>query len=245
MIEFELEPRGPFRLASAARFIAGWLPAGQPGAAADGEAVVRLGFLVDDWSGHAGVVLRQDDADGPVRISVVESTASDPARVRDQAARIVSLDHDGIGYAALGEREAAIGRLQRASDWLRPVIFHSPYEAACWAVISARIRQVAAGRVRDELSAEHGGRVTIEGEELLTFPSPERLLAVTDVPGLSDERFAACTASRGPRSRGTSTASACSHSTPTERSTSCVSCGASAPSGPREFCCARSARPMS
>ncbi len=188
MIEFELEPRGPFRLASAARFIAGWLPAGQPGAAADGEAVVRLGFLVDDWSGHAGVVLRQDDADGPVRISVVESTASDPARVRDQAARIVSLDHDGIGYAALGEREAAIGRLQRASDWLRPVIFHSPYEAACWAVISARIRQVAAGRVRDELSVEHGGRVTIEGEELLTFPSPERLLAVTDVPGLSDEK---------------------------------------------------------
>jgi DNA-3-methyladenine glycosylase II len=199
MTTFSIEPRGPFTLASAARFIAGWPPAqrGDAGASSPDnggasspgdEAVVRLGFLVDDWSGHAGVVLRQD-ADGTVRGEIAESTAADPERVRAQAARIVSLDHDGTGFAELGEREPVIGELQRASGWLRPVLFHSPYEAACWAVISTRLRQPLAARVRDRLSEEHGGAVTVEGTRIPTFPAPERLLAVTGFDGISAEKL--------------------------------------------------------
>ena len=51
--ELELVPRGPFSLAASARFLAGWPPGDQPDAAE--HPVVRLGFLVDDWSGVAGV----------------------------------------------------------------------------------------------------------------------------------------------------------------------------------------------
>ena len=53
---FTIEPKGPFTLASAARFVAGW----PPGKAQVGDDEVRLHFLVDDWSGPARVVLRQD-----------------------------------------------------------------------------------------------------------------------------------------------------------------------------------------
>jgi DNA-3-methyladenine glycosylase II len=134
--DFVLEPRGPFDLSAAARFIAGWPPAARPGAAAGDERVVGLGFLVDDWSGHAGVVLRQRHVDGPV-----------------------------------------------------PVLFHSPYEAACWAVLSARIRQSQAARVRDELSFAHGATLPVEGEMLPGFPAPERLLAVGEARGLSEEKL--------------------------------------------------------
>lgn len=188
MSDFTLVPRGPFDLSSAARFIAGWPPAARPGAAADGERIVRLGFLVDDWSGHAGVVLRQEDPDGPVEGTIARSTAADPTRVRDQAARVVSLDHDGLGYASIGERDEVVGARQRQSHWLRPVLFHSPYEAACWAVLSARIRQSHAARVRDELSSVHGVRLEVEGEELFGFPAPERLLSVEEARGLSEEK---------------------------------------------------------
>ena len=180
---FVLEPRGPFTLASAARFIAGWPPTARPEATGS-EPVVRLAFLVDDWSGHAGVELRQEREHGPVRVTVVESTAADPERVRAQAARIVSLDHDGSGYGALGEREPVIGRLARTSGWLRPVLFHSPYEAACWAVISTRLRQPVAARLRDELSGAHGGQIRLGDGKFVTFPAPERLLAVREAPGL-------------------------------------------------------------
>src|SRR5205085_1133386 len=81
------------------------------------------------------------DAAGTVRAAIKDGHAADAERVIAQAARVVSLDHDGTGYAALGERDPVIGRLQRTSGYLRPVLFHSPYEAACWAVISARLRR--------------------------------------------------------------------------------------------------------
>jgi hypothetical protein len=71
---FLIEPRGPFTLASAARFIAGWPPANKGERELD-DQVVRLGFLVDDWSGHAGVVLRQD-GDGTVRGEITARAAA-------------------------------------------------------------------------------------------------------------------------------------------------------------------------
>lgn len=188
MSDFVLAPAGPFDLSAAARFIAGWPPAARPQSATWDERVVRLAFLVDDWSGHAGVLLRQSQVDGPVEGEIVSSTADDPGRVRDQAARIVSLDRDARGYAELGERDEVVGTRQRESGWLRPVLFHSPYEAACWAILSARIRQSQAARIRDELSAAHGATIGVDGEVLPGFPAPERLLAVGEVQGLSEEK---------------------------------------------------------
>ncbi len=189
-MEFVLEPRGPFRLSSAARFVAGWEGAASDAARPDEEPVVRLAFLVDDWSGHAAVVLRQETEDGRVLGTVLESTAADVGRVRAQAARIVSLDHDGTGYAAVGESDPVIAERQRAADWLRPVLFHSPYEAACWAVIGARVRQAQAAALRDALSSEHGASIDVEGSAMLAFPSPETLLDVGDFAGLSAEKIA-------------------------------------------------------
>jgi DNA-3-methyladenine glycosylase II len=180
MATFTHEPRGPFTLASAARFIAGWPPAHDAGAAGD---EVRLAFLVDDWSGPAGVVLRQ--ADGVVHGEVAAANA---ARAWEQALRIVSLDHDGSGYAAVGERDPVVGERQRRSGFLRPVLFHSPYEAACWSVISARVQPAAATKLRDALSAEHGEAITLAGRERVTFPAPERLLRVDSFPSLPAQK---------------------------------------------------------
>jgi len=187
--DFVLEPGGPFDLSATARFIAGWPPAARPHALTPSERVVRLAFLVDDWSGHAGVILRQREAHGRVEGEIASTIAADPGRVRDQAARIVSLDHDARGYAELGEREEVVGTRQRESGWLRPVLFHSPYEAACWAVLSAPIRQSQAARIRDELSTAHGATITVDGEVLPGFPAPEKLLAVGDVRGLTQEKL--------------------------------------------------------
>jgi DNA-3-methyladenine glycosylase II len=184
---FSIEPRGPFTLSSAARFIEGWPPASKGDQNLE-DAVVRLGFLVDDWSGHAGMALRQD-RDGTIRGEIVESTAADPGRVRAQAARILSLDHDATAYPTLGDRDPVIGELQRASGWLRPVLFHSPYEAACWAVISTRLRQSVAAAIRDGLAEEYGASLSVEGARMLAFPAPEQLLAIASVDGLSQEKL--------------------------------------------------------
>jgi DNA-3-methyladenine glycosylase II len=98
--------------------------------------------------------------------------ADNAQRAFAQAARIVSLDHDGTAYPAVGENDPVVGDLQRASGYLRPVLFHSPYEAAAWSVISARTNHAQAVRMRDALS-EDG-----------VFPAPRALLEVRDAPRL-------------------------------------------------------------
>jgi DNA-3-methyladenine glycosylase II len=167
MADFTLEPRGPFTLDSTARFIAGW----PPGQGQVEDDAVRLDFLVDDWSGPAHVVLRQD---GEVVRGTVEADNSE--RAIEQAARIVSLDHDGSGYPEVGERDPIVGELQRASGYLRPVLFHSPYEAAAWSVISARTQHAQATKLRDALS-QHG-----------IFPAPEQLLQLRELDGLPESK---------------------------------------------------------
>ena len=92
-----------------------------------------------------------------------------------------SLDHDGPGFEALGERDPAFGALQRALPGLRPVCFTLPYECAAWAVISQRISMRQAAVIQDRLIADQGERLTVAGQEVGAFPAPDRLLAVPHV----------------------------------------------------------------
>jgi DNA-3-methyladenine glycosylase II len=68
----------------------------------------------------------------------------------------VSLDHDGEAFLGVGDRDPVIGELQRAHPGRRPVLFHSPYEAAAWSIISARRPAAQAGRVRRALGERLG-----------------------------------------------------------------------------------------
>jgi DNA-3-methyladenine glycosylase II len=177
MTRFTITPRGPFSLAAAERFFGRW--EGATGTETTGDTL-RVAFLVDDWSGAAGLIVSQDDG-GDIQAEIVATTGSpDPARVQAQFARVLSLDHDATGYAALGERDPVVGRLQRSADHLRPVLFHSPYEAACWAIVSSRIQQRQAQRLRARISEQ----LEVDGVALDIWPAPERLLARESIDGL-------------------------------------------------------------
>jgi DNA-3-methyladenine glycosylase II len=187
MTQFTITPRGPFSLTAAERFFGGW--EGTTGTDTSGDAL-RVAFLVDDWSGTAGLLVRQDGDDGDVHGEIVASAGSepDPARVQAQLARVLSLDHDASGYVELGERDEVVGRLQRASGYLRPVLFHSPYEAACWAIVSSRVQQRQAQRLRSALSEQ----LEVDGVGLDVWPAPERLLereAFDGLPATKVERL--------------------------------------------------------
>jgi DNA-3-methyladenine glycosylase II len=156
--------------------------------------VMRLAFPVDTPSGaqggggYAGVALRQEADDGPVTAELELRDGADPETVKRQVKRIVSLDHDGRGFAAVGERDPVLGRLQRAHPGQRPVLFPSPYEAAAWSIISARRPSSQAAGVRRALGEELGATFTLAGETLSAFPRPERLLDVAERPGLPPEK---------------------------------------------------------
>ncbi len=103
--------------------------------------------------------------------------------------RILSLDHSGRQWAGVGARDMVIGRLQREHRGLRPVLFHSPYEAAAWSILSQRRHRSQATAVRRRLSAAHGHVFHLHGGDLEAFPLPEELLRVQTFPGLEPQRI--------------------------------------------------------
>jgi DNA-3-methyladenine glycosylase II len=143
---------------------------------------MRMAFALDGTFAPVAVAVRQPVDDGPVEVEVIGS--ADREQALAQTARVLSLDRDAASYPEVGERDSVVGRLMALRPGLRPPLFHSPYEAAAWSVLSARrpARQMA--MVRDRLAAEHGRVFEVAGREVTAFPRPAALLALQSVPGL-------------------------------------------------------------
>lgn len=174
---FELVPLGPFSLGASAAFLEGFSPAAYQGAEA---GHLHLAFVPDGEEAAAGVCLRQPDG---VVVGEVFGEA-DPEAVREQVARILSLDVDGTGFPGVGRRDPVVGGLQGRWPGLRPVGFFSPYEAAAWALIGHRIRIVQAARVKARMAAELGQAVDLHGDVRRAFPGPARLAGLEGFQGL-------------------------------------------------------------
>jgi DNA-3-methyladenine glycosylase II len=183
---FILPVRGPFSLAASTRFLEGFAPAafdersGQP---------LELAFPVDGIWQTAGVRVREHA--GGVEGEIVSPEAPGPellGAVRDQVARILSLDVDGSGFPAVGGRDPIVAGLQRRYPGLRPVGFWSPYEAAAWAIIGARIRIGQAAAIKARMAGELGEAVSFGGRALSAFPAPQRLASLDGFPGLAGRK---------------------------------------------------------
>jgi DNA-3-methyladenine glycosylase II len=179
---FSITPGAPFSLDAAAAF--GFGP--NTGRPAPERGVMRLAMVTDDLAHHAGVHLSQDP-DGTI-VASAESDAP-PDVVAQQVRRILSLDHPGDEWLAVGTRDPVIGRLQRAHPGLRPVLFHSPYEAAAWAIISSRRHRSQAASLRTQIAAAHGRTFMLAGEQVHSFPLPARLLALEEIRGVDRVRL--------------------------------------------------------
>ena len=187
MSTFPLPVRGPFSLAASTRFLDGFAPVAFDGAAAGRP--LELAFPVEGVWQTAGVRVREH-ADG-VEGEIVSPAGAGPellGAVRVQVARILSLDVDGSGFCAVGERDPVVAGLQRRYPGLRPVGFWSPYEAAAWAIISARIRIGQAAAIKARMARELGQSVSFGGRALSAFPAPPRLASLDGFPGLAGRK---------------------------------------------------------
>jgi DNA-3-methyladenine glycosylase II len=175
-------PDGAFSLAAAASF--GFGPnTGRP--KPDGNSM-SLAFVADDLVRHAAAFVTEDEH-GVLHCRLFGDADTD--RVVAQVRRVLSLDQPGAAWAQVGLRDPVIGRLQAAFPGLRPVLFHSPYEAAAWSILSQRRHRTQATVVRRRLSSAHGRVFTLPGGELEAFPTPEALLRVESFPSLEPQRI--------------------------------------------------------
>jgi DNA-3-methyladenine glycosylase II len=179
---FVLTARGPFSLATGTRFLEGFTPAAYTGTAGQ---PLEMAFPVEGTWQTAGVRVREHPAGA--ECEVVSPAA--PGRelltaVRAQVARILSLDVDGSGFPAVGERDPVIAGLQRRYPGLRPVAFWSAYEAAAWAIIGQRIRIRQAAAIKAAMARQLGEPVSFGGHAVHAFPAPQRLIAAGGFPRL-------------------------------------------------------------
>ncbi|GAA4499668.1 DNA-3-methyladenine glycosylase [Actinoallomurus oryzae] len=184
--EFTLTARGPFSLAAGTRFLEGFTPAGFTGTA---DEPLELAFPVEGDRRTAGVRVREH-AHG-VTAEIVSPAAPAPglaAAIRSQVTRILSLDVDGSGFPAVGDRDPVVAGLQRHYPGLRPVGFWSPYEAAAWAVIGQRIRIRQAAAIKSRMARELGEPVSFGEHVVHAFPSPQRLAGLDGFTGLSGRK---------------------------------------------------------
>jgi len=182
-----IEPLGRFSLRAAAAFAFG----PTEGRAPTFDGALRLAFCVDGGRGYAGAVLRRRNDVGPVGVELTLRDEAPHEAALAQVARTVSLDHDGAAFERVGERDPVIGALQRAHPGQRPVLFHSPYEAAAWSVISARRPPGQGAKVRAALSERLGHTFELVGRTLHAFPQPSALAQIPDTfPGLNGTKIA-------------------------------------------------------
>ncbi len=180
--EITITPEGPFSLAAASAF--GFGPnTGRP--KPDGDSM-SLAFVADDLQHHAAAIVTHGSG-GALHAQLFG--VADPGAVDAQVRRVLSLDQSGLAFLEVGARDPVIGRLQAAHPGLRPVLFHSPYEAAAWSVLSQRRHRAQATSLRRRLSAEHGHVFKLSTGDLEAFPLPEALLRVESFPSIEPPRM--------------------------------------------------------
>lgn len=185
IIWLELPVNGPFDLRASARFLEGFAPAARADAAANpGE--LRLAFPVAPSWRPVGVLVRQQAPGLPVRLAIRAIEQSDVDNAVAAVRRVLSIDVDGSEFAAIGARDPVAGELQLRYPGLRPVAFYSPYEAACFAIISHRQRMTQAATIKHQLAVRFGEPVEVHGTSLPTFPAPAVLRALPRVPMVSE-----------------------------------------------------------
>ena len=176
---FNILPKGDFDLVHQNQYFGGW-PVYQKQA----NGIV-MAFPVEGWQASAAVALWQGE-DGRI-FGKAFCGAGLAERAWRQALACLSLDIDGGLWPEVGTRDAVIGTLQQKYRFLRPILFHSPYEAAAGFVIGHRITIKQKEVIMRRMAQDLGETIDIDtdGQKVHAFPSSQAILALTEYKSLS------------------------------------------------------------
>ncbi len=117
---------------------------------------------------------------------VVGNVIDGSSDVRDQVERM-SLDLDATAFDRLDD--PAVGALRDQHRGLRPELFSTPFEAACWSVLTQRTSMRRASTMRRELCQRGGHRFELGGHEWWTFPPPASIIQTRSLPGATSTQI--------------------------------------------------------
>lgn len=147
---------------------------------------LRLAFLLDDsWRGLGVHVRRSSPTMLALRVGGEAVSQADVDRAVSQVRRILSLDCGAAEFAAVAGRDAVLDGIRREAPGIRPILFGSPYEAACWAIVCQGLRTDQAVALYSRVLARYGRMVPVAGRRRLVPGPPAELRAVSPATRLS------------------------------------------------------------
>jgi DNA-3-methyladenine glycosylase II len=172
--------RGPFRLDAALQWIDCF-----PAVHNDGPShVYRRAHVLGK---RPLVVQVSQHADECLKLEVFghRVTQAERKAAASLVRRVLSLDLDGdFFYGELARQDSVLASLQATYPGLRPVLFGSPFEALCWAILGQRIRMSQAAVLKARFAEALGPTLTWAGQTYRAFPAP------ADVAAMSPDKLA-------------------------------------------------------
>lgn len=133
-------------------------------------------------------------ADAPIHEATAEAAA-------DRIRFFLSLEDDLRPFYALGETDEAFAPVIRHRYGLHQVKFLTPFENACWAILSQRQPMQISLQVKRRITEQLGAALTVDETRYLAFPeaaalleAPEALAAIVSNPRKTDYLLAAARA---------------------------------------------------
>ena len=100
------------------------------------------------------------------------------AAALDRVTFFLSLEDDLRSFYAVGQADEAFAPIVQQLYGYHQVKFLTPFENACWAVLTQRNWLDIARRMKDRLVEELGDSLTVNGTLYRAFPAPDRLTAL-------------------------------------------------------------------
>ncbi|MBU6428279.1 MAG: hypothetical protein KGR26_04665 [Cyanobacteria bacterium REEB65] len=126
--------------------------------------------------------LRQDRADGPVHVRILEGTV--PAdrwqELMGDLRRILCLDHDLIAFYRVASKDPVLVKLTERYRGLRLALTPTPFQGLCHSILFQQISYVAAQTVERRFQQRFGDCIEHAGRNFWLSPLPDRVAALSE-----------------------------------------------------------------
>ena len=176
---FDLIPRPPFEFAHSLNFIEQFAPSANEQTLT--ERTFRKAIRA---AGQTVLVEMHSTGDAPrlqgtlVAESVITPEIEQAAL--DRLRFYLSLEDDLLPFYKLAEGDTAFAPILKRLYGYHQVKFLTPFENACWAVLTQRNAMPIASKMKNALTDYAGNQIAYEGTIYRVFPDAEQLIHLTD-----------------------------------------------------------------
>jgi DNA-3-methyladenine glycosylase II len=172
-----LDATPPFDFAQSLRFLGEFMP-GKDGQVIGENSLTRAVRL--NGQTVAFQVLSMGSIETPHIEYILFSEGPIPGDVKsaleDRMTHFLSLRDDLLPFYALAKGDSDFEPIVEKLYGYHQVKFLTPFENACWAILSSRNTFSAARTLKNRISEAYGDSIEVEGTEIAAFPAPEDLL---------------------------------------------------------------------